>query len=182
MERTWKEGGRTDLLKGSTSRRVSSGCRCRPLICRPAHKSLPYGSWLMHDWYWPGSTCSGAPEAGINALGFDSVFNSINTSQQILTQDNQYSRYYHQRRSGCQCHSEYASGRFYLRAWAQTPWRSVYQKVENIVKGAALAADRLQVWSLQNWVDDVVPAPLFDQLFFKSPTMALTSRNRKKQA
>ena len=62
---------------------------------------------------------------------------------------------------------EYAAGRFYLRAANRATLDEVYEKVENIVKGAALATGTTYEFGLfQNSVDDVIVTPSFDELFF----------------
>ena len=62
---------------------------------------------------------------------------------------------------------EYAAGRFYLRAANRATLNDVYEKVENIVKGAALATGATYEFGLfQNSVDDVIVTPSFDEIFF----------------
>lgn len=54
---------------------------------------------------------------------------------------------------------EFASARFYLRAANRKTLDQVYEKVENIVKGAALATGATYEFGLfQNAVDDVIDA------------------------
>ena len=56
---------------------------------------------------------------------------------------------------------------FYLRAVNRATLDEVYEKVENIVKGAALATGTTYEFGLfQNSVDDVIVTPSFDELFF----------------
>ena len=63
---------------------------------------------------------------------------------------------------------EFASARFYLRAANRKTLDQVYEKVENIVKGAALATGATYEFGLfQNAVDDVIVTPLFDEVFFR---------------
>jgi len=68
---------------------------------------------------------------------------------------------------------EYAAGRFYLRAKNRQTLNAVYQKVENIVKGAALSTGTSYEFGLfQNSVDDVIVTPSFDALFFRHADVA----------
>ena len=121
------------------------------------------------EFFGRASHAAGAPEAGINALeALIQVFNSINALRLNLTKDVNIHGIITNGGQAANVIPEYASGRFYLRAAERKTLESVYQKVENIVKGAALATGCDYKFGLfQNWVDDVVPTPLFDQLFFQ---------------
>ncbi|MFS1137539.1 amidohydrolase, partial [Enterococcus hirae] len=63
---------------------------------------------------------------------------------------------------------DYAAGRFYLRAGNRQTLDKVYEKVENIVRGAAISTGTTFEFGLfQNAVDDVIVTPSFDDLFFQ---------------
>ncbi len=62
----------------------------------------------------------------------------------------------------------YASARFYLRAKSRPILNDLYEKFENIVKGAALQTGATYEFGLfQNGVDNTVPTPLFDEVYEK---------------
>ena len=63
---------------------------------------------------------------------------------------------------------DYASARFYLRAKSRPILRDLYAKFEKIVEGAALQTGAEYKFGLfQNSVDNIVPTPLFDEIYEK---------------
>lgn len=83
---------------------------------------------------------AGSPEKGINALdALIQVYNSINALRQHLTGDVRIHGIIANGGSAPNIVPEYAKGKFYLRAATAPVLEEVYQKVERIVEGAALA-------------------------------------------
>lgn len=113
------------------------------------------------------SHASSAPEKGINALdAVIAVYNSINALRQHLTSD--------VRIHGIITHGgdvpnvvpDYAAAKFYLRAATAPGLDAVYQKVENIVRGSALATGAAgSMTPSQNRVDNTVITPSFDAVY-----------------
>jgi metal-dependent amidase/aminoacylase/carboxypeptidase family protein len=64
---------------------------------------------------------------------------------------------------------EYTKAKFYLRAETAPVLEEVYQKVERIVEGAALATGtRGRMQPYQNRVENTVPTPSFDAVYEKN--------------
>ena len=113
------------------------------------------------------SHAASAPENGINALdAVIAVYNSINALRQHLTSD--------VRIHGIITHGgdvpnvvpDYAAAKFYLRAATAPGLDAVYQKVENIVRGSALATGAAgSMTPSQNRVDNTVITPSFDAVY-----------------
>ncbi len=113
------------------------------------------------------SHAASAPEKGINALdAVIAVYNSINALRQHLTSD--------VRIHGIITHGgdvpnvvpDYAAAKFYLRAATALGLDAVYQKVENIVRGSALATGAAgSMTPSQNRVDNTVITPSFDAVY-----------------
>lgn len=169
-----EEGGENGSAKGSYVKAGFFQDVDAALCAHPAHKFAPTLRLLANapvdiEFFGRASHAAGAPEAGISALeALIQVFNSINALRLNLTKDVNIHGIITNGGQAANVIPEYASGRFYLRAAERKTLESVYQKVENIVKGAALATGCDYKFGLfQNWVDDVVPTPLFDQLFFQ---------------
>ena len=79
-------------------------------------------------------------EKGINALeALIQVFNGINGLRLHLPKDVNIHGVITDGGVAANVVPEYAAGRFYLRAANRATLDEVYEKVENIVKGAALA-------------------------------------------
>lgn len=110
-----------------------------------------------------------APFKGINALdALIQVYNSINALRQQLTSDVRIHGIITHGGDAPNVIPEYAAAKFYLRAAAAPTLNELYQKVENIVQGAALATGckgRMQPY--QNRVENTVLSPKFDAVYEK---------------
>jgi len=113
---------------------------------------------------------AGAPEKGINALdAVIQVYNSINALRQHLSRDVRIHGIITNGGDAPNIVPEYAKAKFYLRAATAPKLEEVYQKVEHIVEGAALATGaegRMQPY--QNRVENTIPTPSFDAVYEKN--------------
>ncbi len=121
--------------------------------------------------FWGRSAhAAGAPEKGINALNaLIEVFNSINALRQHLTSDVKIHGIITNGGTVPNVVPDYAKAKFYLRAATAPRLDEVYKKVENIVRGAALATGtkgRMQPY--QNRVENMIPTPSFDAVYAKN--------------
>lgn len=119
--------------------------------------------------YGKASHAAAAPEKGINALdAVIQVYNSINALREHLPSDVRIHGVITDGGVAANVVPEFASARFYLRAATRPTLNGVYEKVENIVKGAALQTGCTYEFGLfQNSVDNTVLTPTFDEIFFK---------------
>jgi metal-dependent amidase/aminoacylase/carboxypeptidase family protein len=63
----------------------------------------------------------------------------------------------------------YAHAKFYLRAATRPVLEDLYEKVDRIVQGAALATGaRGSMRPYQNWVENMVITPAFDEVYAKN--------------
>jgi len=108
-------------------------------------------------------------EKGINALdAIIQVYNASNALRQHLTDDVRIHGVITNGGAAANVVPDYASARFYLRAQSRPILNDLYNKFENIVKGAALQTGAEYKFGLfQNSVDNVVPTPLFDEVYEK---------------
>ncbi|MDE8040744.1 M20 family metallopeptidase [Erysipelothrix rhusiopathiae] len=115
------------------------------------------------------SHAAAAPELGINALeALIQVFNASNALRQHLPQDVMIHGIITDGGVAPNIVPEFAKGRFYLRANTRATLSDVYNRFENIVKGAALSTGCHYEFGLfQNAVDDTVITPSFDKLYLK---------------
>lgn len=113
---------------------------------------------------------SGAPEKGINALdAVIQVYNSINALRQHLPNDVRIHGIITNGGDAPNTVPEYARAKFYLRAATAPVLDEVYQRVERIVEGAALATGATgSMRPCQNRVENTVPTPSFDALYEKN--------------
>lgn len=172
-----EEGGENGSAKGSFVREGFFD-DVDAAVC--AHPGTFYGrssSSLANDpvdikFYGRASHAAAAPEKGINAL--DAViqtYNSINALREHLPSDVRIHGVITDGGVAANVVPEFASARFYLRAATRPTLNDVYEKVENIVKGAALQTGCTYEFGLfQNSVDNTVLTPSFDELFFKHVT------------
>lgn len=121
------------------------------------------------EFYGKSSHASGAPEKGINALdAVIQVYNASNALRQFLTSDVRIHGVITNGGAAANVVPDYASARFYLRAKSRPILNDLYSKFENIVKGAALQTGATYKFGLfQNSVDNIVPTPLFDEVYEK---------------
>jgi len=121
------------------------------------------------EFFGKASHASGAPEKGINALdAIIQVYNASNALRQHLTDDVRIHGVITNGGAAANVVPDYASARFYLRAQSRPILNDLYNKFENIVKGAALQTGAKYKFGLfQNSVDNIVPTPLFDGVYEK---------------
>ncbi|WP_312498359.1 M20 family metallopeptidase [Enterococcus sp.] len=168
-----EEGGENGSAKGSFVREGFFDDVDAALCVHPAHRYGATTASLANDpvdikFYGRASHAAAAPEKGINALeALIQVFNGINGLRLHLPKDVNIHGVITDGGVAANVVPEYAAGRFYLRASNRATLNDVYEKVENIVKGAALATGATYDFGLfQNSVDDVIVTPSFDALFF----------------
>lgn len=168
-----EEGGENGSAKGSFVREGFFTDVDAALCVHPAHRYSKTTKSLANDpvdikFYGKASHAAAAPEKGINALeALIQVFNGINGLRLHLPKDVNIHGIITDGGVAANVVPEYAAGRFYLRAANRATLDEVYKKVENIVKGAALATGTSYEFGLfQNAVDDVIVTPLFDEVFF----------------
>jgi amidohydrolase len=167
-----EEGGENGSAKGSF---VREGFFDDVDIALGAHPSYEHGLTrpsLANDpvdveFFGRSSHASGAPEKGINALdAVIQVYNASNALRQHLTNDVRIHGVITNGGAAANVVPDYASARFYLRAKSKPVLAELYNKFENIVKGAALQTGADYKFGLfQNSVDNIVPTPLFDEVY-----------------
>lgn len=121
------------------------------------------------EFFGRSSHAASAPEKGINALdALIQVYNASNALRQHLTDDVRIHGIITNGGTAANVVPDYASARFYLRAKSRPILNDLYQKFDNIVKGAALQTGAKYKFGLfQNSVDNIVPTPLFDKIYEK---------------
>lgn len=122
------------------------------------------------EFFGRSSHASGAPEKGINALdAVIQVYNAANALREHVPNDVRIHGIITNGGQAPNVVPDYASARFYLRAASKPVLDEVYEKFENIVKGAALQTGATYKFGLfQNAVDNIVPTPLFDEVYEKN--------------
>ncbi|BCA85228.1 peptidase M20 [Enterococcus saigonensis] len=169
-----EEGGENGSAKGSFVREGFFADVDAALCVHPAHRYGKTTASLANDpvdikFYGRAAHAAGAPEKGISALeALLQVFNGINSLRLYLPKDVNIHGIITDGGVAANVIPEYAAARFYLRAKNRGTLNEVYQKVENIVKAAALVTGATYDFGLfQNSVDDVIVTPSFDELFFQ---------------
>lgn len=169
-----EEGGENGSAKGSYVKAGLFNDVDVALCAHPAHKIHRTLALLANDpvdieFFGKAAHAAGSPEDGINALeAVIQVFNQINALRLNLPKDVNIHGIITNGGQAANVIPEYASARFYLRAANRATLNQVYKKVENIVKGVSLATGCQSTFGLfQNSVDNVIPTPLFDDLFFE---------------
>ncbi|MDF2671783.1 MAG: amidohydrolase [Clostridiales bacterium] len=118
--------------------------------------------------FWGRSAHAGlSPELGINALdALILTYNGINALRQHLTTDVKIHGIILNGGSAPNIVPDYARGRFYLRAKTRPTLNKVFEKVEHIVQGAAMATGATcKIARFQNKVDDIVRNEILDDLY-----------------
>jgi amidohydrolase len=112
---------------------------------------------------------AGEPEKGVNALdALILTYNAVNALRQQLTDDVRIHGIITNGGTAPNAIPDYAAAKFYLRAASKKGLESVYEKVEKIVEGAALATGaRGTMKPYQNWVENMVPTPTLDAVYEK---------------
>ncbi|MDR7871365.1 MAG: M20 family metallopeptidase [Tissierellaceae bacterium] len=169
-----EEGGENGSAKGSF---VREGLFDDVDIALGVHPGVEHGfttTTLANDpvdveFFGKSSHAAGAPEKGINALdAIIQVYNGSNALRQHLSDDVRIHGVITNGGEAANVVPDYASARFYLRAKSRPILTDLYTKFENIVKGAALQTGATYKFGLfQNSVDNVVPTPLFDEVYEK---------------
>lgn len=169
-----EEGGENGSAKGSFVRDGFFDDVDIALGVHPGYEHSLTKSSLANDpvdveFFGKSSHASGAPEKGINALdAIIQVYNASNALRQHLTDDVRIHGVITNGGKAANVVPDYASARFYLRAKSRPILTDIYVKFENIVKGAALQTGAKYKFGLfQNSVDNIVPTPLFDEVYEK---------------
>lgn len=170
-----EEGGENGSAKGSFVREGFFDDVDIALCAHPHYMHGPSGRSLANDpvdieFFGRASHAAANPEHGINALdAVISVFNGINALREHLRDDVRIHGIITHGGEAPNVVPEYAKARFYLRAKSRPILNDVYQKVENIVKGAALQTGCSYKFGLfQNAVDNMVITPSFDAVYEKN--------------
>ncbi len=169
-----EEGGENGSAKGSFVREGFFKDVDAALCVHPGYHHGLTGPSLANDpvdveFFGRAAHAAGAPEKGINALdAVIQVYNSVNALRQHLTDDVRIHGVITHGGDVANVVPDHASSRFYLRAATRTTLNDVYQKFENIVKGASLATGASYKFGLfQNSVDNTITTPLFDAVYLK---------------
>lgn len=167
-----EEGGENGSAKGSF---VNKGFFDDVDFALGAHPGYTHGATgvslavapVSVEFFGKASHAAAAPEKGINALdAVISVFNNINALREHLTDDVRIHGIITDGGLAPNVVPDYAKALFYLRANYKPTLEELYTKFENIVKAASLATGAEYKFGLfQNWVDNTVPTPLFDEVY-----------------
>lgn len=167
-----EEGGENGSAKGSFVREGFFDDVDIALGVHPGYEHALTNASLANDpvdveFFGKSSHAAGAPEKGINALdAIIQVYNASNALRQHLTDDVRIHGVITNGGKAPNVVPDYASARFYLRAKSRPILNDLFNKFENIVKGAALQTGAEYKFGLfQNSVDNVVPTPLFDEVY-----------------
>jgi len=167
-----EEGGENGSAKGSFVREGFFKDVDAALCVHPGDRHSPTIASLANDpvdivFHGKSSHAASAPEQGINALdALIQVYNGINALRQHLPSDVRIHGVITHGGTAANIVPDLAKARFYLRAATRAALNTVYKKVENIVQGAALQTGCTYEFGLfQNSVDNVVPTPLFDEVY-----------------
>ena len=167
-----EEGGENGSAKGSFVREGYLKDVDAALCVHPGDKHIATTRTLacapvdIEFWGKPSHAAS-APEQGINALdALILTYNGINALRQHVTDD---VRMHGIITSGGQAPNivpEYAAGKFFLRAATAPGLENVYQRVEQIVAGAAaMTGARGRMQPSQNRVENTILTPAFDAVY-----------------
>ena len=169
-----EEGGENGSAKGSFVREGFLDDVDIALGVHPGYEHRLSSANLANDpvdveFFGKSSHASGAPEKGINALdAIIQVYNASNALREHLTDDVRIHGVITNGGEAANVVPDYASARFYLRAKSRPILNDLYEKFKNIVKGAALQTGAEYKFGLfQNSVDNIVPTPLFDEVYEK---------------
>lgn len=170
-----EEGGENGSAKASFVRQGYFDDVDIALGAHPAYEHSLTSATLANDpvdieFFGKSSHAAAAPEKGINALdAIIQVYNGVNALRQHLTDDIRIHGVITNGGEAPNVVPDYASAKFYLRAKSRPILDDLYTKFENIVKGAALQTGADYKFGLfQNSVDNVVPTPLFDEVYEKN--------------
>ncbi|MDO5650292.1 MAG: amidohydrolase, partial [Gallicola sp.] len=169
-----EEGGENGSAKGSFVREGFFKDVDIALALHPSSENALTGVSLANDpvdveFFGRASHAAGAPEKGINALdAVIQVYTGVNALRQQLADDVRIHGVITDGGLAPNVIPDYSKARFYLRAKSRPILNDVYEKFENIVKGAALQTGTTYKFGLfQNSVDNLIPTPLFDRVYEK---------------
>ncbi|GAA3016255.1 M20 family metallopeptidase [Tetragenococcus solitarius] len=169
-----EEGGENGSAKGSFVREGYFKDVDAALCVHPGYRYTKTSHGLACDpvdvkFYGVASHAAGAPEKGVSALeSLIQTFNGVNSLRLYLPKDVNIHGIITEGGTAANVIPEYASGRFYLRAKNRPTLNDVYDKVENVIKGAAIAVGTTYEFGrFQNAVDDVIITPSFDEVFYQ---------------
>lgn len=169
-----EEGGENGSAKGSFVREDYFKDVDAALCVHPGYRYIKTSHGLACDpvnvkFHGVASHAAGAPEKGISALeALIQTFNGINGLRLYLPKDVNIHGIITDGGTAANVIPEYAAGRIYLRAKNRATLDEVYDKVENVAKGAATAVGATYEFGrFQNAVDDVIITPSFDDVFYR---------------
>lgn len=169
-----EEGGENGSAKGSFVRDRYFDDVDVALSAHPGFKFQRTSTLLANDpvdieFFGKTSHAAAAPEKGVSALTpLIQTFVGIDQLRLHLPKDVSIHGVILDGGEAANVIPDYTRGRFYLRAATRETLNEVKEKVENIVKGAALATGTTYRFGLfQNAVDNMILTPAFDDLFFK---------------
>jgi len=169
-----EEGGENGSSKASFVREGFFKDVDAALCVHPGYNNGPTGSALaiqavQVEFFGKSSHAAAIPEKGINALdAIIQVFNSLNAMRQHVTSDVRMHGIITDGGKAPNVIPDYSCGKFYLRAASKPGVQELYDRFENIVKGAALATGcTFKYFRYQNEVDNVIPTPSFDKIYEK---------------
>lgn len=122
------------------------------------------------EFFGKAAHAAAAPENGINALdAMIQVYNSVNALRQQLGPDMRIHGVIVNGGAAPNIIPDYTMAKFYLRAATVKRLNAVYEKMENIVRGAALATGcTFSFGPSQQLVENIVPTPAFDAVYLKN--------------
>lgn len=169
-----EEGGEEGSAKESFVREGYFKDVDAALIAHPGTLNLLTGTSLANDpidieFFGKPAHAAAIPEQGINALdAVIQVYNGINALRQHLPSDVRIHGIITNGGSAPNIVPDYAKARFYLRSASRTTLNDVFAKVERIVEGAGLLTGaKGKVIRYQNKVDNLIPTPVFDEVYKK---------------
>lgn len=172
-----EEGGPNGSAKGSFVRHGYFKDVDAALCAHPGDQYAPTAAGLANDpvdivFHGVSSHAASAPELGRSALdALIQTFNGINALRLYLPKDVNIHGIITNGGKAANVIPDYTSARFYLRAKNRSTLNDVYARVENVIKGAALATGTTYEFGLfQNAVDDIIVTPSFDEVFSRHLT------------
>jgi amidohydrolase len=174
-----EEGGENGSAKGSFCREGFFDDVDFALCAHPGDKHTLTGTSLANncvkiEFRGKPAHAAGSPEKGINAL--DAViftFNGINALRQHLTDDVRIHGIIEHGGDAPNIVPEFASCYFFLRAALKPTADQLYEKVENIARGAALMTGAsMKMYLSQNKVDNTLPTPSLDAVYARELELA----------
>lgn len=167
-----EEGGENGSAKGSFVRENLFKDIDVAMIIHPGSDNVVTGKSLAvnpldFEFFGTPAHAAGSPEKGKNALdALLHFFNGIATLRQHLTSDVKIHGIITHGGDAPNIIPSYTKARFYIRAATKEGCDEVTEKVIDIAKGAAIMTGcKEKVSSFQNRVDNLIPTPVFDDLY-----------------